>query len=157
MKAASVTDSTVLRRDQSSRCLLATEIDLNRAPKWALIKSEDELLIATSSSQILQTEFLIYLCGLQDVQCGMNWTASQPLLDLCAVYRTLFPSLLGTGFEILAFSPRTEGWAVGFLMVTARLWCCDSCSSSVEVGVIGELSGPDEEDPLVSLMFTSFN
>lgn len=29
MKANSVTDSTVLRRDQSSWCLLAAEIDLN--------------------------------------------------------------------------------------------------------------------------------
>lgn len=29
MKADSVTDSTVLRTDQSSRCLLATEIDLH--------------------------------------------------------------------------------------------------------------------------------
>lgn len=67
MKADSVTDSTVLRKDQSSQCLLAAEIDFNSVPKWALIKSEHRLLIAISSQQILQTDFLVYLGGLQDV------------------------------------------------------------------------------------------
>lgn len=93
MKADSVIDSTVLRTDQSSWCLLATEIDFNRVPKWDLIKSEDGLLIAISSKQILQTDFLVYLCGLQDVYCGRSRVASLRLSWICVLYHCSFSHL----------------------------------------------------------------
>lgn len=158
MKANSVTDSTVLRTDQSSCCLLAAEIDLNCVPKWALIKSEDGLLIAISKdSQILPTDLFVYLWGWQDVTRTL-W----PLSGTSGLV-LLFESLLGW-VEFLAFNPCTEEQMIGFwlFVVAKRLWCCDSCSRSEEIWVIGELSGRTTWIPArrlfwVSLTFMSFN
>lgn len=69
MEADSVTDSTVLRTDQSSRCRLAGEIDFSCVPKWALIKSEEGLLIAFPASRFSRQTFLFTyaVCRMLDV------------------------------------------------------------------------------------------
>lgn len=71
-----MTDSTFLRRDQSPRCLsLAVEIDFNFVLKWGLIKLEDRLLIAISSSQRTGQTFQYCLPSVMFTVAGHRITA----------------------------------------------------------------------------------
>ena len=54
------------------RLSLAAEIDLNCVLKWGLIKLDDRLLIAISSSQRTRQTLLFTFCALWDVHCGIN-------------------------------------------------------------------------------------
>lgn len=149
-----MTDSTILSRDRSPLCLsLAAEIDFNNVMKWSLIKLKERLIIAISSSQTHQSDFIVYTF----VDHGMFTAAPTESADTespCFCFSrfgfVLLIRLMWFYWDMLHFSfpplsSGTQGNIIGFPpdKVAMPLRCCDfSNIHSEKPCSIGELSFP---------------